>query len=110
MAHLTNLNGVSETLPSIPKLTHIQRTRKIPTIFGFHPKKTEEFQENPLILQTTRRVALGLASIALSGNSKIGNSLAEGNGLWLDGPLPVPSVSNSKLSHLLVMVLIMCYV
>ncbi|CAL9017459.1 unnamed protein product [Prunus brigantina] len=92
MARLANLNGVSETLPAIPRLPGIQRTQKRMSIVGFMGKKKADLQEQPL--QTTRRLALGLASIALVGNSCNGVSLAEGNGFWIDGPLPVPSAEN----------------
>ncbi|KAI5333589.1 hypothetical protein PRUPE_4G201300 [Prunus persica] len=92
MARLANLNGVSETLPAIPRLPGIQGTQKRVSIVGFMGKKKDDFQEQPL--QTTRRLALGLASIALVGNSCNGVSLAEGNGFWIDGPLPVPSAEN----------------
>ncbi|KAA8523739.1 hypothetical protein F0562_010162 [Nyssa sinensis] len=94
MARLANFNGVSKTLPPIPKLPNFRRTRKRATILGFHSKKTEVFGEHPLQLQTTRRIALGLASIALFGNSGIRTSLAEDNGFWLTTPLPVPPVYN----------------
>ena len=94
MAHLANLNGISETLPAIPKLPSIQRTRKTSKIIGFHGKKTENFEEQPL--QTTRRMALGLASIALVGTSTNQASLAEDNGYWVTDLLTVPSVENSK--------------
>ncbi|KAG5255131.1 oxygen evolving enhancer family protein [Salix suchowensis] len=73
MAHLTNLNGVTETLPAMPKLI------------------SKSFQ-------TTRRLALGLASVALIGNSSAGVSLAEDNWWARDIPLPVPSVEN-KLAN-----------
>ncbi|XP_008244339.1 PREDICTED: photosynthetic NDH subunit of lumenal location 3, chloroplastic [Prunus mume] len=92
MAHLANLNGVSETLPAIPRLPGIQWTQKRVSIVGFMGKKKDDLQEQPL--HTTRRLALGLASIALVGNSCNGVSLAEGNGFWIDGPLPVPSAEN----------------
>ncbi|XVF04008.1 hypothetical protein REPUB_Repub05bG0043400 [Reevesia pubescens] len=93
MAHLANLNGISRTLPAIPKLPSIQRTQKSSKIIGFLGKKTENFQEQPL--QTTRRVALGLASIALVGTSSNNISFAEDNGYWITDLLPVPSVENN---------------
>ncbi|KAM1873786.1 hypothetical protein ACFX13_007581 [Malus domestica] len=92
MSHLANLNGVSETLPVIPRFPSVQTTQKKASIICFMSKKSDGLQEQPL--QTTRRLALGLASIALVGNSCNGVSLAEGNGFWLDGPLPVPSAEN----------------
>ncbi|CAL5390552.1 unnamed protein product [Camellia sinensis] len=93
MAHLANLNGISETLLPIPKLPNLQRTQKRTSILGFHGNQTQEFQDQPLI-QTTRRIAIGIASIALFGNASIGKSLAEDNGFWLTSPLPVPTVNN----------------
>lgn len=95
MAQLANLNGVSETLPAIPKLPRFQMSKKRPKVIGFLGNKAENSPEQPV--QTTRRVALTLASITLIGStSSNGVSLAENNGLWLDGPLPVPPVYNSK--------------
>ncbi|XVE50514.1 hypothetical protein DITRI_Ditri01bG0168200 [Diplodiscus trichospermus] len=93
MAHLANLNGIRKTLPAIPKLPSIQKTRKTSKIIGFLGKKTKNFQEQPL--QTTRRLALGLASIALVGTSSNNVSLAEDNGYWITDLLTVPSVENN---------------
>lgn len=94
MAQLANLNGISETLPVIPRLPSIQRTQKRVSIIGCSgKKKDDDLVEQPL--QTTRRLALGLASIALVSSSSNGVALAEGNnGFWIDGPLPVPSADN----------------
>lgn len=98
MARLADINGVSKTLPALPKLPNLQRVPKRVKIVGFLGKKTEHLQEHPL--QITRRLAIGLASfIALTGNSSNGISLAD-NGFWIDGPLPVPPVYNSKLFSL----------
>ncbi|XP_022716969.1 photosynthetic NDH subunit of lumenal location 3, chloroplastic-like isoform X2 [Durio zibethinus] len=93
MAHLANLNGITETLTAILKLPGIQRTRKTSKTIGFLGKKTENFHEQPL--QTTRRMALGLASIALVGTSSNSISHAEDNGYWITDLLPVPSVENN---------------
>ncbi|THG02960.1 hypothetical protein TEA_018887 [Camellia sinensis var. sinensis] len=98
MAHLANLNGISETLLPIPKLPNLQRTPKRTSILGFHGNQTQEFQDQPLI-QTTRRIAIGIASIALFGNASIGKSLAEDNGFWLTSPLPVPTVNNMRAPY-----------
>jgi photosystem II oxygen-evolving enhancer protein 3 len=97
MARLADINGVSKTLPALPKLPNLQRVPKRVKIVGLLGKKTEDLQEHPL--QITRRLAVGLASIALTANSTNGISLAKDNGFWIDGPLPVPPVYNSKLSH-----------
>ncbi|TYH35204.1 hypothetical protein ES332_D13G177700v1 [Gossypium tomentosum] len=93
MAHLASLNGITETLPAIPKLPTIRRTRKTSKIIGFLGKNTSNFHGQPP-LQTTRRMALAFASIALIGTSTNGISLAEDNGYWITDLLPVPSVEN----------------
>ncbi|OMP04519.1 Photosystem II PsbQ, oxygen evolving complex [Corchorus olitorius] len=100
MAHLANLNGISETLPAIPKLPSIQRTRKPSKIIGFHGKKTEHLQEQQQPLQITRRMALSLASIALVSTCTNNNvSLAEDNGYWVTDLLTVPSVENKNIAN-----------
>lgn len=94
MAHLANLNGVSETLPAVPNLPKFQKFQKRAKLIGLLGHKAENFQDQA---QITRRVSLGLASLALIGStSSNGVSLAEDNGLWVTGPLPVPPVYNSK--------------
>ncbi|KAJ6314112.1 hypothetical protein OIU78_017717 [Salix suchowensis] len=96
MAHLTNLNGVTETLPAMPKLISVQKPGKRMKITGLLGKKPVNLEEKSF--QTTRRLALGLASVALIGNSSAGVSLAEDNWWARDIPLPVPSVEN-KLAN-----------
>ncbi|KAK8483059.1 hypothetical protein V6N13_031624 [Hibiscus sabdariffa] len=98
MAHLASLNGIGETLPVIPKPPTIQRTRKTSKIIGFLGKNTSNFHEHQP-LQTTRRTALALASIALVGTSSNGISLAEDNGYWITDLLPVPSVENKDITN-----------
>ncbi|KDP39041.1 hypothetical protein JCGZ_00798 [Jatropha curcas] len=94
MAYLSNLNGITETLPATPKLTNKQKTQKRTKIIGFLGKKQVNFDQEQSF-HTTRRLALGLASIALTGNFGNGISLAEDNGFWLlDFPLPSPTVDN----------------
>ncbi|KAK3199462.1 hypothetical protein Dsin_022877 [Dipteronia sinensis] len=105
MAHLANLNGVSETLlPAIPKLLpRFQKTQKRTNkIVGFSGNKEEnnlqEQKQQPLLLlQSTRRAAaLSLGCIALVGSTSCnGVSLAEDNGYWITGPLPIPPVYNN---------------
>ena len=116
MAHLANLNGVSETLsPAIPKLLPRfqktqKRTNKIVGFSGnkeennFQEQKQKQQQQQPLLsLKSTRRAAtLSLGCIALVGSTNCnGASLAEDNGYWITGPLPIPPVYNSKLPILL---------
>ncbi|MBA0701776.1 hypothetical protein Goari_022238 [Gossypium aridum] len=98
MAHLASLNGITETLPAIPKLPTIRRTRKTSKIIGFLGKNTSNFHGQPP-LQTTRRMALAFASIALIGTSTNGISLAEDNGYWITDLLPVPSVENTEITN-----------
>ncbi|KAB1225486.1 PsbQ-like protein 2, chloroplastic [Morella rubra] len=93
MACFADINGVFKTLPAIPKLPNVNRAPKRVKIVGYLGKNNEDLQEQPL--QTTRRLAIGLASVALVWNSTNEISLAEGNGFWVDGPLPVPPVYNN---------------
>ncbi|PON61487.1 Oxygen-evolving enhancer protein [Parasponia andersonii] len=94
MAGLANLNGVSETLPGVPKLPSLRRTQKRVRIIGFLGKSKKDGSQEEHSLQTTRRLALGLASIALVGKTCNGVSLADDNGFWINGTIPVPSVNN----------------
>ncbi|CAN1165202.1 Photosynthetic NDH subunit of lumenal location 3, chloroplastic [Linum perenne] len=101
MANLTNLNHPTESIPN-------HHTNNINSIASANPPKLQlalsrkpssDFQQ-PLKLQTTRRLALGLFSISpfigISGN---GASLAADNGLWIDGPLPIPTIDNKELAN-----------
>ncbi|MCD7463244.1 hypothetical protein HAX54_050202 [Datura stramonium] len=96
MANTTNLNLIFEALSLIPKIHGVEKIQKK---VNFLCQKNEEIQENlpsKTKTTTTRRLVLGLASIALFANSRIGNSLAEdNNGFFITGPLPVPSVSTN---------------
>ncbi|CAN4097227.1 unnamed protein product [Withania somnifera] len=92
MANTTNLNIIFEALSLIPKIHVVEKILKKGKSVNFLCQKD---QEN-LPAKTTRRLALGLATIALFANSRIGNSLAEdNNGFFITGPLPVPSVSTN---------------
>lgn len=42
-------------------------------------------------LRLTRRLAIGITLLANAGAAS-----AQDNGLWIDGPLPVPHATNSK--------------
>ncbi|XP_060200133.1 photosynthetic NDH subunit of lumenal location 3, chloroplastic [Lycium barbarum] len=95
MANTTNLNIIFEALSLIPKIHGVQNFQKKAKTVS---QKTEEIQEN-LPARTTRRLALGLATIALFANSGIENSLAEdNNGFFITGPLRVPSVSTNIIN------------
>ncbi|GMI85291.1 Photosynthetic NDH subcomplex L 3, PsbQ-like 2, PsbQ-like 1 [Hibiscus trionum] len=99
MAHLSSLNGISEMLPATPKLPTVRRTRKISKIIRFLGKNTSNFHEQQQPLQTTRRTALALASIALVGTSSNSISLAEDNGYWITDLLPIPTVENKDITN-----------
>lgn len=94
MARLANLNGVSDKFSAIPKLPKLQNPRKRLKIIGFLGKQTEVSSHHSSF---TRRLALtSIVSVALFGNASV--EIASANEYWLDGPLPVPSVYNSKLA------------
>ena len=95
MARATSTSAIFEALSVIPKLQGAENIHKRPTIVSFHGKNADGVQENPS--QTTRRLAIGLASLALVANAGTGISLAEDNGYWLTSPIPIPTVKNSKL-------------
>ncbi|KAF4395894.1 hypothetical protein G4B88_028064 [Cannabis sativa] len=95
MARLANLNGVFETLLRIRRLLSLlslQRAKKGVEIVAFLGKKKNDSQEHTLL--TTRRLALGLASIALVGKTCNAVSFAEDSDFWIDGRIPLPSVNN----------------
>ncbi|KAG2682134.1 hypothetical protein I3843_11G178300 [Carya illinoinensis] len=92
MARMADINGISKTLPALPKLPNVKRTSNRVKIVGFLGKKSEDLGTHPT--QTTRRLAISLLSIALIGNSANGMISLADNGFWIDGPLPVPPVYN----------------
>lgn len=90
MARLANLNEKFSAIPNLPKL---QNTHKRLKITGFLKKQTDVSSHQ---ISLTRRLALtSLVSVALFGNAS--PEIASANEYWLNGPLPVPSVYNSKL-------------
>ncbi|KAK9674383.1 hypothetical protein RND81_12G229200 [Saponaria officinalis] len=100
MATLSNLHGIIETLPFIPNLQNIQKRPTKSCKFQCHAKNLDDFDSNVqcvLPSNTTRRSLLGIASITLLAQFDAKTSLAEeGNGLWLDGPLPgLPPLQNT---------------
>lgn len=95
MARAANLSGIFEAFSVIPRLQEVENIRRRAAFVSFLCKKKDENQENPL--QPTRRLAIGLTSLALFGTAGgIEVSHAEGNGIWIDGPLPVPTAKNSE--------------
>ncbi|XP_010463522.1 PREDICTED: photosynthetic NDH subunit of lumenal location 3, chloroplastic-like [Camelina sativa] len=97
MAHFLNLNSLTNTLSSIPKLPE---SRKISKPAGFACRRTVECQELDSV-QITRRMTLGSAvSIGLTGIFGQNNvSLAQDNGFWIDGPLPIPPIYNNIVNE-----------
>lgn len=94
MAHLPNLNSVSEKFSAIPNFPKLPKTHKSLKIVGFLEKQSQLSSHQ---ISLTRRLALtSLVSVALFGNAAA--EIASANEYWLDGPLPVPSAYNSKLS------------
>lgn len=81
-----------KALSIIPKLHGIDESQKRSMILNVRPKNPNEIEQQPL--QTTRRFAMGLASLTLFGNIGIGASVAEDNGFWLTSPIPIPTVKN----------------
>lgn len=98
MAHLSNLNGVADTLPAISKLPRFQKPkiRHRTICFSGNEDGVDVQEQNKLVFNTTRRATLSLGSIALVAINWNGVSSAEDNGFWIDGPLPIPPVYNSK--------------
>ncbi|GMH05702.1 hypothetical protein Nepgr_007542 [Nepenthes gracilis] len=93
MARLANFYGVPETLsPAVPKIPNIQTTRRRARIIECAGDNLQGTQENSPL--TTRRRAIAIASAALLVQSGAGASLAEDNGLWITGPIPVPHAAN----------------
>lgn len=95
MATTPNLNSIFEALPAISKLQSLEKHGKKAKVTCSFKKKENEIQES--LLHTTRRLAIGLASVAIFGNASIGKSLADDNGYWLTTPLPVPFANNRML-------------
>ncbi|KAH6834800.1 PsbQ-like 1 [Perilla frutescens var. hirtella] len=93
-----NLNTIFEALPAVTKLhgrveKHGRRvsSSNSSTITCLIHKKDEQVHQG----HATRRVVIGLTSVALFANSATGNSVAEDNGFWITGPLPVPHANNN---------------
>lgn len=94
MARMGNLKGgvFLEVLPAIPKVGGGRRKARI--IMGCGGNKSEETQQQQSLKASTRR-RMGMTLLTLVGTScGIGKCLADDNGFWLNGPLPLPSVNN----------------
>lgn len=94
MAPTVNLNQIFSTFPSIPKLSGDGKPRQDLVASRFTGNNADETQNH--LLKPTRRLALGLGSIGLFANSNISVALAEDNGFWLNGPIPIPRALNSN--------------
>ena len=104
MALLSTCSAASDILLPKFNIFEVKRTRAL-TIMGSIPKKAEEFpqlaqspNENGLSIQSTRRAVIGLGLLAISMNYSESSLADGGNGWWIDGPLPIPPVYNSKHS------------
>ncbi|KAI4333800.1 hypothetical protein L6164_018562 [Bauhinia variegata] len=95
MAPLANLNGVSKTLPSITRLPNSPRSHKKEQITASLGTKTHLSE---CCVHTTRRAAIGLASVLLTGHFSNQVSLAadkdDGSIGWYDELPPDPTVNN----------------
>ncbi|GAA0149061.1 hypothetical protein LIER_08329 [Lithospermum erythrorhizon] len=84
---------IFEAILAIPKLNGLEKNPTNLVLNCSNPgKKTQDVHEVKLL--STRRLAIGLASIAVFGNACVGNSLADDNGYWLTTPLVVPKAKN----------------
>ncbi|KAI7747408.1 hypothetical protein M8C21_002329 [Ambrosia artemisiifolia] len=92
MAPTANLNQIFSTLPAIPKLCGDKVPRADVASANMTRNKVEESVD--YTLKPTRRLALGLGTIGLFANSNVAVSLAEDNGFWLTGPIPIPRAAN----------------
>ncbi|CAH1428670.1 unnamed protein product [Lactuca virosa] len=92
MAPMANLNQIFSTFPAIPKLSGDGKSRPDAGTARLTGINAEETQNHPL--KPTRRLALGLGSMGLFANSNIAVVLAEDNGFWLTGPIPIPRALN----------------
>ncbi|XP_075482058.1 photosynthetic NDH subunit of lumenal location 3, chloroplastic [Primulina tabacum] len=88
MANAANLNAIFETLPAIAKLCSFEKIRRKAKIRCYLDKKNDGIQE------PSRRFVLSVATVALFGNAGVRNSMAEDNGFWITGPIPVPYAVN----------------
>ncbi|WOL12997.1 photosynthetic NDH subunit of lumenal location 3, chloroplastic [Canna indica] len=95
-APLSNLNGASQIHATPPNLRKDLKPckRSLRVCVSSSDKNREA--KSPT-LQVSRRASLGIAMTALLQQLGVGSSLAEeeDNGLWLTGPLPVPTVTNN---------------
>ncbi|GJZ80323.1 photosynthetic NDH subunit of lumenal location 3, chloroplastic [Tanacetum coccineum] len=92
MAPTANLNQIFSTFPVISKLSGDPKPRPDVPAARLQGNKMDESQDN--LIKPTRRVALGLGTIGLFANSNVAVSLADDNGFWLNGLIPIPRASN----------------
>ncbi|GJR00403.1 tryptophan aminotransferase-related protein 3-like protein [Tanacetum coccineum] len=94
MAPTANLNQIFSTFPVISKLSGDPKPRPDVPAARLQGNKMDESQDN--LIKPTRRVALGLGTIGLFANSNVAVSLADDNGFWLNGLIPIPRASNTR--------------
>ncbi|KAK1407052.1 hypothetical protein QVD17_38663 [Tagetes erecta] len=92
MAPTANLNQIFTTFPPIPNLSADRLPR--PDVKATHLPVNNAGESQNHQFKPTRRLALGLGTIGLFANSNVAVSLAEDNGFWLTGPLPIPRAAN----------------
>ncbi|RWW67465.1 hypothetical protein BHE74_00025086 [Ensete ventricosum] len=90
---LSNLGGASQILTTRPTLRRDSKPQSRWLTVTMSASKKRECHP----VQVSRRASVTIAMAALLQQLGIGSSQAEeGNGLWLTGPLPVPTVTNGK--------------
>ncbi|KAL7131030.1 hypothetical protein ABFS83_13G172200 [Erythranthe nasuta] len=90
MATRANFN----VIPNICSVEKIQKRARIACFFDKKKADEEEVDRDNSVQTTTRRLAIGISTIALFGTATVGKSIADDNGFWLNGPLPVPYATN----------------
>ncbi|KAL1537900.1 photosynthetic NDH subunit of lumenal location 3, chloroplastic-like [Salvia divinorum] len=86
---MATLNRIFEALPIVSNLRRVEKQRPRARIIMNHDEAHHH-------IRSTRRLAIGITLLA----NAAGTAAAQDNGLWIDGPLPVPyainKIENSK--------------
>ncbi|KAL9232379.1 hypothetical protein vseg_007498 [Gypsophila vaccaria] len=107
MATLSNIHGVIESLISTPSLQNTKKRYTKSCKIQCNAKNLDDFDSKVQCLlpnsnTTTRRSLFSIAtSVALLAQFDVKTSLADqGNGLWLNGPLPgLPPLENKTITN-----------